>query len=64
MVFENDSVTNVAHQLGFFQTVGTLAAYAELPALIAEVSADDIARVAHRYLAPQNRTVGWFEPES
>lgn len=63
MVFENDSVTNVAHQLGFFETVSGLPTYAELPGLIDRVSTDDIARVAQTYLAPHNRTVGWFEPE-
>ena len=64
MVFENDSVTNVAHQLGFFATVASLKTYADLPGRIARVSAEDIARVARRYLVRRNRTVGWFEPES
>ena len=64
MVFENDSVTNVAHQLGFFETVADLSTYAALPSRIAQVSADDVARVARAYLASPNRTVGWFEPAS
>ena len=64
MVFENDSITNVAHQLGFFETVVNLSTYADLPRRISQVSAEDVARVARRYLAPHNRTVGWFEPES
>jgi zinc protease len=64
MVFENDSVTNVAHQLGFFETVASLSTYASLPRLISEVTMEDVARVARRYLALHNRTVGWFEPES
>lgn len=62
MVFENDSVTNVAHQLGFFATISSLETYADLPARIRAVSNEDVARVAHTYLAPSNRTVGWFEP--
>lgn len=64
MVFENDSVTNVAHQLGFFETVASLSTYASLPRLMSEVTAEDVDRVARTYLAPHNRTVGWFEPES
>ena len=32
------------------------------PGRIAEVSSEDVARVAARYLATSNRTVGWFQP--
>ena len=62
MVLENDSMTNVAHQLGFFETVSSLETYADLPARIGVVSAEDVARVAHTYLVSSNRTVGWFDP--
>ena len=64
MVFENDSVTNVAHQLGFFATVTSLDTFSELPARIEAVSADDVARAARSYLQRSNRTVGWFDPRS
>ena len=62
MVFETDSVTNLAHQLGFFETVSSVDTYHALPRRLHEVSCDDVARVAARYLAADNRTVGWFEP--
>jgi zinc protease len=62
MVFENDSVTSLAHQLGYFQTVSSLGTYAALPDRIRAVTTDDVTRVARSYLAPTNRTVGWFEP--
>jgi len=62
MVFEGDSVTNIAHQAGYFQTIGALAAYDALPARLAAVTADDVARVAARYLRPACRTVGFFRP--
>ena len=62
IVFENDSVTNLAHQLGYFQTVSSLETYAALPERIRTVTTDDVSRVAASYLAPTNRTVGWFEP--
>ena len=62
LVFENDSVTNLAHQLGYFDTVGGLETLADLPGRIADVTVDDVARVAASSLAPDGRTVGWFEP--
>ena len=62
IVFENNSVTNLAHQLGYFQTVSSLETYATLPGRIRAVTTDDVTRVARSHLAPTNRTVGWFEP--
>ena len=64
LVFENDSVTNIAHQLGFFSTVTSLDTFLALPARLATVTAADVARVARNYLARSNRTIGWFEPVS
>ncbi len=64
VVFENDSVTNVAHQLGYFETVTSLETYAALPERLAAVTTDDVHRVAKSYLTASNRTVGWFEPLS
>ncbi|HUF24797.1 MAG TPA: pitrilysin family protein [Vicinamibacterales bacterium] len=62
MVFEGDSVTNIAHQAGYFQTIGALAAYDALPARLAAVTPDDVKRVAAAYLRPASRTVGFFRP--
>ncbi|HEX6323289.1 MAG TPA: pitrilysin family protein [Vicinamibacterales bacterium] len=62
MVFEGDSVTNIAHQAGFFQTLGALAAYDALPARLAAVTPDDVTRVARAYVRPAGRTVGFFRP--
>jgi len=62
LVFENDSVTNIAHQLGYFETV---AGPAYLPALgerIAAVTAEQVWDVARRRLGASTRTVGWFRP--
>jgi predicted Zn-dependent peptidase len=62
LVFENDSVTNLAHQLGYFQTVATLDVYHDAAARIAAVTGSDVNRVAGTYLRTQHRTVGWFNP--
>jgi zinc protease len=62
LVFDNDSVTNIAHQLGYFETIATVDLFASLPARIAAVSLEAVAAVARTVLAPANRTVGWFEP--
>jgi zinc protease len=62
LVFENDSVTNLGHQLGYFETVATRDVYQNAPASIASVTLHDVNRVAQKYLHPERRTVGWFNP--
>jgi zinc protease len=62
MVFDNDSVTNIAHQLGYFETIATSDAVLETPSRIAAVTLDQVADVARTALVPSNRTVGWFTP--
>jgi zinc protease len=62
LVFESDSVTNIAHQIGYFQTLGDVDLYHGLERRLAGVTIDDVARVARAYLAPARRTVGWFQP--
>ena len=62
LVFENDSVTNIAHQLGYFETI---AGPDYLPALqrrIEAVTGEQVWDVARRRLGPTTRTVGWFRP--
>jgi zinc protease len=62
LVFEADSVTSIAHQIGYFHTVADVSVYHGMEAGLAAVTLEDVARVARRYLAPTSRTVGWFEP--
>jgi zinc protease len=62
LVFENDSVTNLGHQLGYFQTVATLDIYQDAPNRIAAVTQSEVNRVAQKYLRDDQRTVGWFKP--
>jgi zinc protease len=62
MVFENDSISNLAHQLGFFATIGSWQDYLQLTSRIEAVTLEQVADVAARRLTAPNRTIGWFEP--
>jgi len=62
-VFENDSVTNIAHQLGYFDTVAGPDFLSRVQPSIDRVTAEQVSDVARRRLAPANRTVGWFRPQ-
>ena len=62
IVLENSSITHIGHQIGFFETVAGSDVLAQLVGRIATVSAQDVTRVAARYLSTTNRTVGWLQP--
>jgi zinc protease len=62
LVFENDSITNIAHQLGYFETIASWRHYPTLAGRIAAVTLEQVNAVAARTLAASNRTIGWFEP--
>jgi len=62
LVFENDSITNIAHQLGYFETVASWRLVPALRERIESVTLEHV-RVAAERLTPLNRTVGWFEPQ-
>jgi predicted Zn-dependent peptidase len=62
LVFEADSVTNIAHQIGYFHTLGDVGLYQGLDSRLDAVTREDVARVARERLVPSRRTVGWFEP--
>ena len=63
LVFENDSITNIAHQLGYFETIASWRLVASLRERIDTVSVDAIAAAAAVRLTATNRTVGWYEPQ-
>jgi zinc protease len=62
MLFENDSISNIAHQLGYFQTIANWRTYASIQEAIERVTLDEVAAVAAHRLRPSGQTVGWFEP--
>jgi zinc protease len=61
-VYDADSVTDIAHQLGYFETISSWKSYETLRARLDEVTTDAVHQAAARYLVPSNRTIGWFEP--
>ena len=63
LVFENDSITNIAHQLGYFETIGGWRMVETLRDRIGAVTRDEVAASAAARLSASNRTVGWFDPE-
>ncbi|HEV3140705.1 MAG TPA: pitrilysin family protein [Vicinamibacterales bacterium] len=62
LVFDRDSVTNIAHQLGYFATIASADVVESLPARIAAVTLDQVAAAARDVLRASNRTIGWFDP--
>jgi zinc protease len=61
-VYDSDSVTDIAHQLGYFETIDRWQTYFELIPRLAMVTAEQVNAAARRYLTFENRTIGWFEP--
>jgi zinc protease len=62
LVFENDSITNIAHQLGYFETIASWRWLESLHTAIESVTADQVRAAAFERLKSTNRTIGWFEP--
>jgi zinc protease len=62
LVFENDSVSNIAHQLGYFATVANWRLSETLRDRIDAVSLEEVAAAADDRLKPSNLTVATFEP--
>jgi zinc protease len=62
-VYDGDSVTDIAHQIGYFETISTWRAYHALSGRLEAVTIEQVQEAAARYLTPSNRTIGWFEPQ-
>jgi len=64
-LFAQDSVFYQAMRLGEAEAVGAGADYVTaFPKRIRQVSAEDVMRVAHKYLLPEHRTVALMQPTS
>ena len=62
LVFEVDSVTSLAHQLGYFETTVGSGFFERLRPCVEAVTAEQVADVARRRLGRETSTVGWFQP--
>ena len=62
LVFENDSVTNIAHQLGYYSTIASLDTFFALDSRIAAVTETDVADAIEPRFKASQRTIGWFRP--
>jgi zinc protease len=61
-VFDGDSVTNIAHQLGYFATVASVDVFTGLGPSVDAVTLEQTADAARDLLRAENRTVGWVDP--
>lgn len=62
-IYDVDSVTDIAHQIGYFETIASWGAYHSLRHRLDAVTVDHVHAAAQKYLVPANRTIGWFEPQ-
>lgn len=62
MVFDSDSITSVAHQLGFFETISSWPLYPSIAQHIEAATLEDVCGVAADRLQADRRTIGRFEP--
>ncbi len=61
-VYANDGVMNLGHALGEWEMVDSYKRYGTFLDDLAQVTKTDVQRVAAKYFAETNRTVGWFIP--
>lgn len=57
-VFDMDGVTEIAHQLGYFETIGSWRDALELNERLERVTVEDVQRAAQATLIEENRTIG------
>ena len=62
LVFDRDSITNIAHQLGYFGTVATTDVFTDVGSSIAGVTVEQVGDAARELFRASNRTIGWFDP--
>jgi predicted Zn-dependent peptidase len=61
-VFDAGSVTDLAHQLGYFATIASWRDWTTIGERLAAVTPEAIHAAARKYLVADNRTIGIFEP--
>jgi zinc protease len=63
LVFEGDCISNIAHQLGYFETIASWRLVPELAARVDGVTLPQVGEAAATRLKSTNRTIGWFDPQ-
>jgi zinc protease len=61
-VYATDGVMNLGYWLGQWEIVDSYKRYDSFLDGLMQVKKEDVMRVAAKYFAETNRTVGWFEP--
>ena len=62
LVFEGDSISNIAHQLGYFETIASWRLVPALRDSIDSVTLQQVGEAAANCFKTTNRTVGWLTP--
>jgi predicted Zn-dependent peptidase len=62
LVFDIETTEDAAHQLAFFHGIHALDTLMQLASAVALVSAEDLHRVANRFLQPRQRNIAWYLP--
>ena len=62
VVFDLDGVSDIAHQLGYFETIASWRDALSLGDRLRAVTAAQVHDVARATFTERNRTIGWFEP--
>lgn len=62
IAFEQEGISNMAHQIGFYSTIGHLDRYDQVLDRIGQLKIDDVKATALKYFGADNRTVGEFWP--
>jgi zinc protease len=64
LVFDIETTEDAAHQLGYFAALDALDVLMTIESRIQAVSANDVWKVAKKYLQPEQRTIGWATPSA